>query len=444
MRRMASTALSLIVAVCFVGARPIAAQPQIDRWVGTWSASLVQPAADGDISAQGFTDQTVRMVVRITSGGTALRVRLSNTFGTEPLTIAAGSVGLQGQGAGVAHGTMLPLTFGAEASVTIPVGADAYSDSVGLAVSPGEDVTISLYVSDPTGPATRHRLATATTWVAQGDHATDEAPAAFTTTYTSWFWLSGIAVASRQVTRTVACLGDSITDGFGSIRDQNTRYPDFLARRLLATAPHVSVLNSGIDGNRILNDGRGGQEAYGIKAVARFDRDVLTQPGVTDVILLEGINDIGFGERFPDQQPAVAEIIAGMRNLISRAHVDGLRIYGGTLTPFRGFTFYYTEAAEAKRQAVNDWIRTSGEFDAVIDFDAVLRDEAERQQLRPEYDSGDHIHPNAAGYNAMADAVDVALFGSAATQCTCDRNADGQVTIDELVDGVKSALSGCE
>ncbi|HZD01458.1 MAG TPA: SGNH/GDSL hydrolase family protein [Actinomycetes bacterium] len=389
-------------------------------WAGTWSASPAPSRTDGGISQQGFADQTVRMVVRTSVGGSELRVRLSNAFGARPVTFEAATVAVQEQGSRLA-GPAVPLTFGGQPLVTVRPGADAYSDPVPLAIQPQEDVTVSLYVRAPTGPVTWHAGANATTWVAGGNHASDPAADAFTTTYTSWFWLSGIDVANRHVARTVVTLGDSITDGSRSTLDANNRYPDFLARRLLAAAPpgrQVSVLNNGIGGNRILNDGPVGFESVGVKAVARFDRDVLAQTGVTDVILLEGINDIGFSVSLaPDQDVSAAEIIEGMRNLIARAHAKGLRIYGGTLLPFQG-AFYSTPQGEAKRQAVNHWIRTSGEFDAVVDFDAALRDPADPLRFRPEYDSGDHLHPSDVGYRAMAQAVDLSLFGVRAPERT--------------------------
>jgi lysophospholipase L1-like esterase len=388
--------------------------PRGHGWVGTWSASPAPPRSSGGISLDGFADQTVRMVVRTNVGGSQLRVRLSNAFGAQPVTFEAATVGLQEEGARLVAGSAVLLTFAGQPSVTVRAGADAYSDPVPLAIRPQQDVTVSLHVAEPTGAVTWHSGANATTWVADGNHASDEAADAFATTFTSWFWLSGIDVANARVVRTVVALGDSITDGSRSTLDANNRYPDFLARRLLAAAPpgrQVSVLNNGIGGNRILNDGPVGLESVGVKAVARFDRDVVAQTGVTDVILLEGINDIGFSASLaPDQDVSAAEIIEGMQNLIARAHAKGLRIYGGTLLPFQG-AFYYTEAGEAKRQAVNQWIRTGGEFDAVIDFDAALRDPENPLRFRAEYDSGDHLHPGDAGYQAMAEAIDLSLFG---------------------------------
>lgn len=384
------------------------------RWTGTWSVSPAPPGSAG-ISRVGFGGQTVRMVVRTSVGGGQLRVRLSNAFGTQPVTFDAATVGLQAEGAWMEVRSVVPLRFAGQRSVTVRPGADAYSDPLPLAINPQEDVIVSLYVARPTGPLTWHAAANATSWVAAGNQTAEESGGGFSVSYTSWFWLSGIDVANPFVARTVVAFGDSVTAGMGSTRDANNRYPDFLARRLHAAAAagrgrQVSVLNNGIGGNRLLNDGPVGIEQLGIKAVARFDRDVLAQTGATDMILLEGNNDIGFSAGLaPDQEVSVAEIIEGMRNLITRAHAKGLRIYGGTLPPLAGSRFY-TEAGEAKRQAVNTWIRTSREFNAFIDFDAALRDPFNPQRLRPEFNSGDQLHPNDTGYETMAAAIDLSLF----------------------------------
>ncbi len=282
------------------------------------------------------------MVVRTSVGGGQLRVRLSNAFGVQPVTFEAATVGVQAEGAWLEVRSVIPLRFAGQRSVTVRPGADAYSDPVPLAIGPQEDVAVSLYVARPTGPVTWHAVANATSWATAGNQTAQESGSTFSTSYTSWFWLSGIDVANRFVALTVVALGDSVTAGTGSTRDANNRYPDLLARRLHAaavagTGRQVAVLNAGIGGNRILHDAPAGVEQLGVKAVARFDRDVVAQTGVTDIILLAGNNDIGFSAGLaPDQEVSAAEVVEGMRNLIARAHAKGLRIYGGTLPPLAG------------------------------------------------------------------------------------------------------------
>lgn len=382
-----------------------------ERWIGTWSTSTVAPAP----SDLGFIDQTLRQIVHIGIGGDELRVRFSNSFGTAPLTIEAASVGVQDQAASVLPGTLRELTFGGEDFVVIPAGARVLSDPVELSVSAEENLAISLYVAEDTGPPTLHGLAWQTSYISPPGDFTglDDMPVADETT--SWFWLSGVEVLARQGSRAVVTLGDSITEGFASTPNANARYPDALQRRLLRKfrgKQKVAVLNSGISGNRVLTD------LIGPNALARLDRDVLTQSGVSHVILLEGINDIGIPDLppifgFPPEALRVVsaeDIIAGMKQIILRARARGLKIYGGTILPFES-AVYFTEAGEQKRQAVNDWIRTSGAFDAVIDFDAAIRDPDDPRRMLPAFDSGDNLHPNDAGYQAMADAVDLSLFG---------------------------------
>lgn len=382
-----------------------------ERWIGTWSTSPVAAAP----SDPGFLDQTLRQIVHIGIGGDELRVRFSNSFGTAPLTIEAASVGVQDQAASVLPDTMRELTFGGEGFVVIPAGARVLSDPVELSVAAEENLAISLYVAEDSGPPTLHSLAHQTSYISPpGDFSLlDEMPVASETA--SWFWLTGVEVLARQGSRAVVTLGDSISEGFASTPNANARYPDALQRRLLGKfrgKRKMAVLNAGISGNRVLTD------IFGPNAVARLDRDVLTQSGVSHVILLEGINDIGI----PDLSPifglppealrvvSADDIIAGMKQIIARAHARGLKIYGGTILPFET-AIYFTEAGEAKRQAVNLWIRTGGAFDAVIDFDAAIRDPADPRRMLPAFDSGDNLHPNDAGYQAMADAVDLSLFG---------------------------------
>lgn len=373
------------------------------HWVGTWSTSPVE-------EGQAFEDQTLRQIVHISIGGDWLRVRFSNRFGTVPLVIDAASIGIQDIGAAVVPGSLRELTFGGEASVAIAAGAKVLSDPVELTVADETNLAVSLYVSENnTGGSTMHSLAWQTSYISPaGDFTADEVMAVADTT-TSWFWLTGVEVLAKRKTYAVVTFGDSITEGccdFSNV-DTNTRYPDELARRLLSRYKgKVTVLNEGISGNRILN------YFFGPNAQVRLDPDVLTQSGVTHVILLEGINDIGFGAFNPAFAVDANEIIAGYKQIIERAHAMGLKILFGTLLPYYE-AGYFSEAGEAKRQAVNEWIRTSNLHDGVVDFDEAMRDPSQPgpyPSLLPAYDSGDNLHPSAAGYAAMAEAVDLKLL----------------------------------
>ncbi|MEV4310842.1 SGNH/GDSL hydrolase family protein [Actinocrispum sp. NPDC049592] len=339
-------------------------------------------------------------MVRVSEGGAALRVRLTNVYGSAPLAVTGGTIGRSGSGASV--NGLRPLTFGHARSVIIPVGREAASDAVLLPVRPLESVTITLYFAGKTGSVTVHADSEATTYRAAGDHRSDASGSAFGETSTSWYALSGVDVLDPSPRRdVVVAFGDSITDGAFSGVDLNARYPDELAE---LTHGRFAVLNAGIGGNRVLND----SECLGDRATKRFRADVLSQPHLRTVIVMEGINDIGFPEfdsSFPCAQPnpvvTTAQLIAGHRELIRQAHAAGVRIIGGTLTPFKG-SFYYTDAGEKTRSELNTWIRTSGEYDAVADFDAALASPTDPTTLDPAYDSGDHLHPSAAGYHKMA------------------------------------------
>ena len=394
--------------------------------VGTWTTSSQPPTEEAGFT-DGFSNQTIRNIVRTSVGGSDVRIRLANTYGEDPLTIDYVSVGIWDMDAEEIQGRTHLVTFSGNCSTTIPSGARAYSDPVPLDVEPEQNIAVSLYVEDPTGPPTTHADNRKTTYLATGNHVDDTTNEAFDSpaagespeigedVLTAWFFLDGIDVVSPETSGAIVCLGNSITDGVGSSLDTDSTYPDFLAERL-NDAPRVqkSVLNAGIGGNRILNDSIAGGES----ALERLDRDVIAQTGVTDVILLEGINDIGFsnfpeGDEYEDYEPTTEvtaeEIIHGMKQIIARVHAQGLNVLGGTLTPFKGATYYYEEGEE-KRQTVNEWIRTSGAFDGVVDFDEVIRDPDDPQQMLPEYDSGDNIHPSDAGYQAMAEAIDLELL----------------------------------
>jgi lysophospholipase L1-like esterase len=377
------------------------------HWVGTWTASPSPPYSTG-VSSTGFANQTVREILHTSVGGRVLRLRLANTFGSAPLTIDDVTLALPSGGGSIEPQTSQEVTFGGDRGVTIPRGARVVSDPVALGVRPDSDVTVSLYVSGSTGPTTWHQLGQQTTYISTtGNHVDDASAAAYPTTVTSFFFLDGLDVIRPRTAGAVVTLGDSITDGFNSTVDANRRYPNFLARRLLTLPPPLreAVLNAGISGNRVLND----SECCGVSALARFDRDVLAQHGVRDIIVLEGINDIGFSqlpnpETAPHTNVSAAQIIFGYQQLILQAHLQGLRIFGGTLLPFEG-SGYADAAGEAKREAVNDWIRNRSGFDGIIDFDRATRDPTHPTRLLPAYDSGDHLHPNDAGYAAMAAAI---------------------------------------
>jgi lysophospholipase L1-like esterase len=369
----------------------------------------------GDLSSAGFTDQTVRNVVWTSVGGKAARVRLSNTFGTQAVTFDEVDAGISAGGASVAAGTNHLVTFGGSKSVTIAPGAEVVSDPVRMRVPAETNLVVSMFTPAATESATYHADAQQINYVSTpGDYAGSESGAAYTTTSQSWYFLDDVDVQASPRTRgTIVAFGDSITDGFQSTVNANARWPNDLARRILSGPPgHVhGVVDEGISGNRILND----SICFGVNAQARFTRDVAARAGARYVVLLEGINDIGFSQTpntgctAPNTDVSAGQIIAGYRHLIAAAHAAGLKIFGGTLTPFQG-AGYYSAAAEAKREAVNQWIRTSGTIDGVIDFDAAVRDPASPLQLLPAFDSGDHLHPNDAGYQAMAAAINLSLF----------------------------------
>ncbi|WP_326670455.1 SGNH/GDSL hydrolase family protein [Streptomyces sp. NBC_01257] len=381
-------------------------------WQGGWAAS---PQAPTEIftpnwSRQGFADQTVRQVIRVSTGGTRARVELSNRYGTGPLRITGATVARTDAGASVEKGSVRQLSFGGSRSTTVPAGADATSDALAYRTGALESLTVTLYLAAPTGPATFHMMSSATSYRARGDHRADRGGAAFTETSESWYYLTGVEVGGGAPRRNgVVAFGDSITDGVGSTPDTDSRYPDELAERFAATGHPRSVLNHGIGGNQVTND----TDWAGEKGVTRFAKDVLDEPGVGTVIVLEGINDIGAssagGVGTPTPEVSVAQLIAGHRSLIRQAHARGIKAVGATLTPIKG-SFYDSAVNEAKRDAVNDWIRTSGAYDAVVDLDRAVADPGDPDSIAPAYDSGDRLHPNDAGYRAMARAMDLRIL----------------------------------
>ncbi|MFJ9848460.1 SGNH/GDSL hydrolase family protein [Streptomyces sp. NPDC101150] len=383
-------------------------------WQAGWAAAVQRPSIGfhKNWAEEGFADQTVRQIVRVTGAGTSARIRLSNRYGAAPLEVAGATIARTDKGADVVPGTVRALTFDGAPAVVIPPGGEVYSDAAELSVAPFASLTVSLYFARPTGPASFHAQGYATTYRAAGEQLADPDPAVFGETTVSWYYLAAVELADGGPARreTVVLLGDSLTDGFGSTVDANRRYSDALAERLAAEGAPRPVLNQGIGGNLLLND----SAWFGDRAGDRFRRDVLDQPGVRSVVVLVGLNDIGFSEvDLPTYKPApdnsVDDLIAGYRDLIGQARAAGVRIIGGTIMPFKGAE-YHSPAAEAKRREVNAWMRDAGEFDAVADFAAALADPADGDALAPAYDSGDHKHPNDEGYRLMAAAVDLAAL----------------------------------
>jgi lysophospholipase L1-like esterase len=395
------------------------------HWVTTWTtanAASDQPTV--------FTNQTIREIVHTTIGGSEVRIRLSNTFGTRAIRLDAVFIGLQKPGLQEDGAAMVPrsnreVTFSGSRSIAIPEGAEVLSDPISFSVGSEQNLAISLFTAGETGPATVHGSAFQTNYVSgAGNFAAEEGANAFAVatgskttgskTTGSWYFLSAVEVlAPADVKGAVVALGDSITDGASSRPDKNERWTDVLARRLLAGDTKIAVLNAGIGGNRVLTS----SPCWGQNALARLGRDVLAQAGIEAVILFEGTNDIGQPDtRALETNPCLSrtqvsadEIIAGYKQIIARTHARGLKIFGATILPYQGFGAW-TATGEAKRVVVNQWIRTSRAFDGVIDFDAALRDPATPTRIAPQYDSGDHLHPGPAGHEAMGNAVDLALF----------------------------------
>lgn len=430
-RRMAAVTASLIGAAIVVatailvpmGAGAVAAPGNPGR-VATWTASPL----GGDTTQ--FSNQTVRNIVYTSVSGSEVQIRLSNTFGSGPVQVGATSLGVVLDGAQLVPGTSHTATFGGHTSVTVPAGKQVLSDPIHMQVPRLTELAIDLYLPSPTGPATYHQLAWQTNFVASGDHAGSAASTAYTTKVSSWYFVDGVDVRNSATPGTVVAFGDSITDVGHSEVDSEARWPNYLSRRLEAVLGNKApaVVDAGISGNRVLND----SSCFGQSALARFQRDALSQPGVKAVILLEGINDIGFsGEPdtgcFAPNDPTVtaAQIEAGYLQLIKMAHASGVKIFAGTLTPFLGSNCVYggnfgTPKGEALRERVNQWIRTSHAFDGVVDFERATASPYDSKYFNAAYNStggsacqtGDSLHPNDLGDEVMANAIPLSWFTS--------------------------------
>jgi len=405
---------AVLLAAAFVSLAP-AATPL--HWVATWGASPSPQLADeAQITAAKlkFENQTLREIVHASVGGNTVRIRLSNAYGKESVEIGAVHIALRSQGASTVAGSDRTLTFGGRPTVVIPPDALILSDPVKLDVPDAGDLAISIFLPKAAKGAGIHYSAQQTAYIAAGN-VTAASALTGPTAIQSWVFLTNVEVQAPESSATVVAFGDSITDGAHSTVDANSRWPDILAGRLLSHpgAKKIAVVDAGIGGNRILHDFYG-TIRFGVNALARFDRDVLAQTGVRYVVVLEGINDLGHpGSSAPESQTVSAQdLIAGLRQMIERAHEKGLKIYGATLTPFAGAVSqgYFTPEKETKRKAINEWIRTSHAFDGVIDFDKAVRDPNHPDSMLPAYDSGDHLHPGDAGYKAMGNAIDLSLF----------------------------------
>ena len=387
------------------------------HWVATWGASPSPQLADEAAMQKQklvFENQTLREIVRTSLGSDTVRVRLSNAYGKETVEVGAVHVALRSQGSSITEGSDHALTFSGRPGISIPPNALVLSDPVRLDVPLNEDLAISIFLPKAATGAGIHYSAQQTSYIGKGD-LTAAGSINDAATITSWVFLTGVDVLAPESASAIVAFGDSITDGARSTVDANLRWPNILANRLESQkkSKQIGVLDAGIGGNRILHDPAGNIQ-FGVNALARFDRDVLAQSGVQYVIILEGINDLGHaGTSAPQSETVSAEdIIAGMKQMVERAHEKGIKVIGGTLTPFEGTAFpgYFTPEKEAKRKTVNEWIRTGKAFDGVIDFEKAMRDPNHPDRMKAAYDSGDHLHPNDAGYKAMGEAIDLALF----------------------------------
>jgi len=414
--------VTLVLALAALGQLTLVqAQQRGEHWVATWTtaqllarapapapaappAATAGPPTSQSINARGFSNQTVRMMVRTSLGGRRARVALSNAFGSAAVEVGAAHIALRAKDSGIAPESDHALTFNGKPGCTVRAGVVLYSDPVDLNVPQVGDLAVSLYFSGATGPPTNHATALHNTYISEGDVTAQAAmPDAITTQ--SYYYLAAIEVMAPADAALIVAYGDSITDGARSTSETNHSWPALLAARLAAKkeTAHIGVANMGIGGNRVLRD------VTGASALARLDRDVLSQAGVRWLMLLEGINDIGREAAMPAEAVTAEELIGGYKQIIERAHTHVIAVIGCTLTPYEGAN-YQRENGEAVREAVNQFIRTSGAFDGVVDFEAATRDPANPKRFRAEFDPGDHLHPNDGGYQAMADAINLSMF----------------------------------
>ena len=406
-------AVGMVVMVVGHARAQSASAAAMSGWVGSWATSQQVPEPRNVLPLEDLHDATLRQIVHLSVGGAQLRVHISNAFGTVPLQLTAVHIAraIAAGSDAIDPATDCALTFHGSASVTVPAGAEYISDPVNFSAPPLSNLAITLRMDEPPAQETGHPGSHAVSYVTHGDHvASASLPGAEKVEH--WYQISDVDVATFATPTAVVTLGDSITDGHGSTVNGNNRWPDVLAARLQtgASTQNIGVLNEGIGGNRLLLDG------LGPNALARFDRDVLAQAGARYLIVLEGVNDLGTLTRDHDVSPAehqalVQNILGAYEQIVTRAHAHGIRVMGATILPYAGSDYYHPgPTSEADRQQINQWIRVPGHFDAVLDFDQVMRDPNHPDRMLPAYDSGDHLHPSPAGYKVMADAIPLTWF----------------------------------
>lgn len=411
--RWKSLGAIVLTLILFTALRAGALQVIAQNWVGSWAASQQIPEPANSLAPDDMRDATLRQIVHLSVGGSSLRVHLSNAFGTAPLHFTSVHIArpISVSSDAIDPATDRALIFSGKYDVTVPAGAEYISDAIVWNVAPLSDLAISFHLDEAPNPETGHPGSRATSYLVHGD-LVSAAHLSGARKIDHWYQLAAVDVTAPANADSIVALGDSITDGHATITNANDRWTDVLARRLQATVStrEFGVLNQGIGGNHLLVDG------LGPNALARFDRDVLAQTGVRYLIVLEGVNDLGGLTRLGEVPQAqhnvrVHRIIAAYQQIVLRAHAHGIEVIGGTILPYAGSDYYHPTAAdEVDRQAVNRWIRAPGNFDAVVDFDRIMRDPAHPERLLPAYDSGDHLHPSPAGYRIMGEAIPLTLF----------------------------------
>jgi lysophospholipase L1-like esterase len=409
----ATTAIGFLICLAFTTLRPSAASSAPEIWVATWGCSQQIPEPQNELPIDDLRDATVRQIFHLSIGGSALRVHLSNAFGAKALHFTSVHIArpISTSSPAIDPATDRQLTFAGKPDVLVPPGAEFISDPVNFKVAPLSDLAVTYHLDNPPARQTAHPGSRATTYYVHGD-SVGAATLLEPKRVDHWFQISAIDVRVPPGSAALVVLGDSITDGHAATTNGNDRWTDVLATRLqgLPQTRNIGVSNQGIGGNHLLTDG------LGPNALSRFDRDVLAPAGVQWLIVFEGVNDLGglarTGEVPPADHAALLErVLSAYRQLVERAHAHGLQVFGATITPYVGSDYYHPDPlSEADRQAVNKWIRAAGHFDAVIDFDAVVRDPNHPDQLLPAFDCGDHLHPSPAGYKAMAEAIPLTLF----------------------------------